>query len=421
MRRRLAIALALAGLCGLAPTGAGGTALAPLPRATADRPDDYAGLQIHVVYAAPSDLPDRAFDTDGSIEGSVQAFQGWLAGQTGGRALRLDTFQGSLDVTFHRLSRPDADYASRGLRSRDLLEEDLRAAGLVTSKKVYLVYFDSSNSAACGGAAWPPALPGTVAAQYLRGQLAGSPPCLSTGFAPPNGPPRYTEFAALHEVLHPMGLVGSCAPHHTLSGHVGETPNDLMYAGNQPWTPSVLDFGRDDYFGSGSTTCPDLTTVGFLRSDAEFTLTVTKMGDGSVVSERWPVVDCGATCSAPFPRGTVVTLRAVTPSPSSFRGWGGACSGRALTCTVAMDASKTVTARFSTVVSAPRRCRVPRVVGRTLRIARRVITRAGCRVGRIRRARSRVRVGRVVRQSPRARALVRRGTRVNLTVSRGRR
>lgn len=68
------------------------------------------------------------------------------------------------------------------------------------------------------------------------------------------------------------------------------------------------------------------------------------------------------------------------------------------------------------------RCRVPAVVGRPLAAARVSIRRAGCRVGRIRRARStRRRAGRVVSQQPRARARVRPGTRVNLVVSRGRR
>ncbi len=67
------------------------------------------------------------------------------------------------------------------------------------------------------------------------------------------------------------------------------------------------------------------------------------------------------------------------------------------------------------------RCRVPRVVGRTLGTARRLVRRAGCRVGRVRSARSARRRGRIVRQSPRAGIRVRRGTRVTLVVSRGRR
>ena len=37
----------------------------PFPRATADRSDDYAGLQLRAIYATPTDGPDRGFDTSG--------------------------------------------------------------------------------------------------------------------------------------------------------------------------------------------------------------------------------------------------------------------------------------------------------------------------------------------------------------------
>jgi hypothetical protein len=63
--------------------------------------------------------------------------------------------------------------------------------------------------------------------------------------------------------------------------------------------------------------------------------------------------------------------------------------------------------------------KVPKVVGKKLVTARRLIVRARCRVGRVRRARSaRVR-GRVLSQRPRAGAKRARGARVNLVVSRG--
>jgi Tol biopolymer transport system component len=64
---------------------------------------------------------------------------------------------------------------------------------------------------------------------------------------------------------------------------------------------------------------------------------------------------------------------------------------------------------------APVRCRVPRVIGMRLAAARTRIRRANCRVGRVRRARSR-RVGRVLAQRPRAGVRRPRGTRVNLVV-----
>jgi len=66
----------------------------------------------------------------------------------------------------------------------------------------------------------------------------------------------------------------------------------------------------------------------------------------------------------------------------------------------------------------PVRCVVPRVIGMRLATARARIGRANCRVGRVRRARSRRRAGKVLSQSPRAGSLRPRGARVNLVVGR---
>jgi plastocyanin len=70
--------------------------------------------------------------------------------------------------------------------------------------------------------------------------------------------------------------------------------------------------------------------------------------------------------------------------------------------------------------SAQARCKVPKVVGRRLPAARRAITRARCRLGRVRRARSTRARGLVVSQRPRASLRRARGTRVHLVISRGR-
>jgi thermitase len=69
----------------------------------------------------------------------------------------------------------------------------------------------------------------------------------------------------------------------------------------------------------------------------------------------------------------------------------------------------------------PQRCKVPRVRGKTLRAARGVLKRAGCRLGPVKRVRSRVRKGRIVSQRPPAGRNVGKGTPVVVTVSRGRR
>lgn len=67
-----------------------------------------------------------------------------------------------------------------------------------------------------------------------------------------------------------------------------------------------------------------------------------------------------------------------------------------------------------------RRCVVPKVVGLKLAVAKRRITRASCKVGKVKRVhvRSKRKVGRVVAQSPRARTRHAAGTRVRLTVGR---
>jgi Tol biopolymer transport system component len=75
---------------------------------------------------------------------------------------------------------------------------------------------------------------------------------------------------------------------------------------------------------------------------------------------------------------------------------------------------------LGTPLPAPQpKCRVPRVIGMRLAVARKKIGRANCNTGRVRRARSaKTRVGKVLSQSPKAGAVRKRGTKVNLVVGR---
>jgi hypothetical protein len=83
------------------------------------------------------------------------------------------------------------------------------------------------------------------------------------------------------------------------------------------------------------------------------------------------------------------------------------------------DASGTGTITNDDAAPPPVRCRVPRVIGLRLAAARTRIRARNCRVGRIRRVRTkRSRVGKVIRQSPRAGAVRARNSRVNLVVGR---
>ena len=245
-------------------------AAAKLPRSTTDRPDEVQGDQVHFLYVLPSDGADRALDTNGALATSIAVFQKWFAGQTGGLRFRIDSFQGEPDITFYRLPKTDAEIESRGAFVRDEIEAELNAAGFHQSGKMYAVYYDGSSTFACGGSFYPPTLPGNTVAMYLQGKPPGAPPCVSNPFASsPNASPGYWEFSMTHEILHGLGIVPACAPHHTLAGHVSDCSCDLMYAGTEPWHPSVLDFHHDDYFRAGVSGCPDLANSSFLIKDSE--------------------------------------------------------------------------------------------------------------------------------------------------------
>jgi uncharacterized repeat protein (TIGR01451 family) len=81
------------------------------------------------------------------------------------------------------------------------------------------------------------------------------------------------------------------------------------------------------------------------------TLTSSKGGSGSGSVTSSPAgISCGATCSASFNDGTMVTLTASADAGSTFTGWsGGGCSGTG-TCVVTLNADTTVTATFTAQV-----------------------------------------------------------------------
>jgi hypothetical protein len=79
-------------------------------------------------------------------------------------------------------------------------------------------------------------------------------------------------------------------------------------------------------------------------------VTVAKTGSGNVNSSD-KIISCGNKCSAAYELGTSVTLTASPSSGSVFTGWGGACSGSQLTCTVNVNESLNVSATFASQVT----------------------------------------------------------------------
>jgi hypothetical protein len=228
---------------GLSGVSAKAVALQPPIRSRDDRPDDIAGPQVHVIYVVPQGTSDRRLDTELDIANSVAAFQGWLR-RASGLQILFDRYEGVVDVTFFELNRSDSAMRSLGPYIVSEIESQLATAGLIRLEKRYLVYYDGGSTSVCGGAAWPPTVIGQTAALYLRACEGGS---LA---AQPAASPGYWEFAALHDLIHTLGVVSSEAPHHTSGtpAHVPE-PNDLMYGGGAaPWEPTTVDVNNDDYF-----------------------------------------------------------------------------------------------------------------------------------------------------------------------------
>ena len=81
-----------------------------------------------------------------------------------------------------------------------------------------------------------------------------------------------------------------------------------------------------------------------------YTLTVQKtglivLGNGTVTSNP-AGISCGSNCSASFVSGTTVTLTATTGLLTLFTGWSGCDSTSGNTCTVNINAARSVTASF---------------------------------------------------------------------------
>jgi hypothetical protein len=238
----------------------GPTAVSSMPpvwfhaRATVDRPDDHIGYQIHVVYAVPSDGFDEQLDIDGTLALSVAAWNEWLAVQTGGSRLRLDTHFGVLDVTFARLDSTAAEIAAEGLWAPFQIEADL-GFRLEESFKIYAVYYGARGDA-CGQGGLD--LRSSIVYMHGRDGACGGTFASSVDqFGP-------LEVTMLHELMHTLGAAPSCAPHRTALGHVSDDPADIMYEGDEFSPPIHLDVGHDDYWAHANTGCPDAARSVFL-------------------------------------------------------------------------------------------------------------------------------------------------------------
>ena len=161
---------------------------------------------------------------------------------------------------------------------------------------------------------------------------------------------------------------GPCFVPLTISGNAGVSEATLSYMDGTPKATKADSSGNYSFRvsnnWSGKVT-PSLagysfsppsrnyTNITVNQTDQNYTailyaylLNVNKGGTGSGTVSSNPLgINCGSTCSALFDKNTSVILTSTANTGSTFMGWSGVCSGTG-TCTVTMNAAKTVTANF---------------------------------------------------------------------------
>ena len=109
------------------------------------------------------------------------------------------------------------------------------------------------------------------------------------------------------------------------------------------WAWGRNDFGQLGDGGSPGRASPALSQK--ILPAYTLTLDMPVINRGTVTSAP-SGLNCTSNCSAEFFSGVELVLTAVPTFSSTFVGWGGACTGTG-TCTVTMDAAKSVTATFA--------------------------------------------------------------------------
>ena len=223
--------------CGLRPDGAlecwGRYAMAWDSASFAGRP------AIQAVYAVPAgEAPVEGREQ--LIADAVAEVQAWFRSQTGGRHLRFRQDANRLSVVTVELSdRGDDDQ-----KWQPAVADIYRSLG---SRPPLLVFGEgdfpvTGNAYACANA-------GSMFAMISLGR------CLE----------RYSgELARVvaHELVHLLGAVPYCAPHTFGDGHVTDDAHDIMSRltpTERRLSQTVLDEGRDDYYGHGRDDCYDIS------------------------------------------------------------------------------------------------------------------------------------------------------------------
>jgi hypothetical protein len=256
---------------------------------TTDLPDAVSAFEWHIVYAFPSDGVDRFASYAPHFAGDAATLSNWWLTQDSTRRPRFDLVDspgctsepyGRVDISLLRLPRAGSEYTFREI------VRDVRAASFGSPDKGYLVYYDGTlhpgeEFGVCGqGGTDSRAFAYTVV--YLQS--------CEQSFSD-----DVRVMVATHEMVHGLGAVDSAAPHSCESGHVCDSPADLMksvFTDGDALARMTLDVGRDDYYGHSGNWTDTQDSELLYRLDASLDpapeiASLTATGTGTLVRVSW--------------------------------------------------------------------------------------------------------------------------------------
>ena len=355
-----------------------------VPSAT-DRPDTVGGDEVHVIYATPSDSPDRFTQVASAIATDIGAIDAWWRTQDPTRAPRWDLAAfvscrgfGALDISDVKLPHDTAYYNQTATPRLTLIRDDLVAEGFADPTKKYLVYYDQAQpsidadcgssfvSAQGGGAAG-------YAGVFIAPNLESTVPGRGCGSIEANGiRGGYLAVVAVHELVHDLGALDTTSspgpPHKCPGDPLDVCDSTLDVLAQNPTATSlataVLDYGHNDYYAHAGAWW-DVQDSPWLRhlNAPEFAVRV-EVGKGgeSVVDDTQTGLTCApGLCSWTWAGGSSLTLTATAATGYRFAGWTGCPSAEGDTCTFTVGKALTIGASFAPPL---------RVVGFHLAIAR---------------------------------------------------
>ncbi len=242
----------------LAGTFTAAPAITPVPPAVAQNPPPPVSGRdrFHAIYAIPSDASLAAGGGQPdltpaalvpAIRSEIGRVRDWFASQSGNRKPLFVLGADSIEVTVMNLPITIAALEVLGNSELDKVVELVTAAGALKPYEMGVIYL-AALGPACGETLDDSVL-------YLK-QCGGIYPRTDQLF------PFGATYLAAHEMTHAFGAVDACAPHDDGTGHVTDSPADVLYQGglDRDWNHLQLDVGHDDYYGHSIPGCQDIST-----------------------------------------------------------------------------------------------------------------------------------------------------------------